>query len=390
MSATSAGTINSRYNRFSAFRRMLDKDDDDMDEIISPSENMRKKEHVPPIKLLDKTSDHVHSLMKSLNISEYSIKKISIGIKILCETLVAYNCVVSHLKENKCQFFTHDMKSVKAFKVVLFGLDDLDVELLKSKFIELGLKCIDIRKITKIYEQYSETLYLISLENGSVKLNDLKKHYRSVLHTQVRWSFQRKLKGKPTQCHNCQMFGHGERNCHIKTYCGICAGSHKTADCNKKDAFKCVNCNGSHKASDASCSVRSKYLEFRSNLASRKNQSHQLTKKAFFSTKAPVTAPANNMPKQLNLSSMTDFPALSHQNKQQVDAVSCVQLPSTWQSATHQPRGSFSNNNNLFTMDELNVLVMEMISKLATCKSKADQFQVVAQLATKFLYSNDK
>ena len=67
-------------------------------------------------------------------------------------------------------------------------------------------------------------------------------------------------------------------------------------------------------------------------------------------------------------------------------------------TTTMQPptTSNVANNNNnvgvgnstLFSMEELNSLCMEMITSLSVCKTKLDQFNAIARLATKFLYSN--
>ena len=93
----------------------------------------------------------------------------------MCESIENYNSVLAKLNEENCQFFSHDLISARHFKVVLYGLDDVEVNSLKAELIKLGLKCIDIKKISKKYDHYIDTIYLISLENGSIKLNDLKK-----------------------------------------------------------------------------------------------------------------------------------------------------------------------------------------------------------------------
>ena len=40
-----------------------------------------------------------------------------------------------------------------------------------------------------------------------------------------------------------------------------------------------------------------------------------------------------------------------------------------------------SQNNNLFSFEELKNLTVELISNLSKCKSRADQFEVITSLA---------
>lgn len=398
MSGNSSQTKDSRFNYWSPLQCQPDDenvDNESMDEIVSP---LSKKVYVPPIKLLQKSSDYVQQLMQSLKVTDYFIKNISIGIKIVCESIESYKCVLEKLKTNNCQFFSHDLQSVKAFKVVLYGMNDIDVNVLKNELIRLGLKCIDIKKIIKKYElnkaKYTDYIYLISLESGSIPLRDLRKNYRSIFHTQISWSFQRKLKGKVTQCHNCQMFGHGERNCRVKTYCAICAGPHTTSECDNTSVFKCANCNESHKATDITCISRSKYLEMKAN-AKRKRVPN--SRAAFSNPTSVLTAE-----KQISFASMTDFPSLPQRRQaltatQSNTAYAIPQPSNVWANHT-QTSSNVANtnemhaasNSTLFSFEELNSLAMEMITKLSVCKTKVEQFEVITHLATKFLSSNCK
>ncbi|XP_055923397.1 uncharacterized protein LOC129953890 [Eupeodes corollae] len=372
---------------------------DDMDDNQSTSIQSIPKIKVPPIKLLQKSCDYVHQMMKSIKVTDYCIKIISIGIKIMCESIDSYKMVIEKLKFENCQYFSHDLKSEKAFKVILYGLSSVDTAELKSELIRIGLKCVNIKSVTKNYEHYSETFYVCFLESGSIKMSDLKKNFRSVFHTQINWNYQRNHKNKITQCRNCQMFGHGENNYHVKTYCSICAGSHKTEECVNKDKFKCANCNESHKSTDLICQSRNKYLEIRAKIASKTRRS----------LKTKLTNPNVSVPFYL---SINDFPSLpTRPSSKHIENNNNNRVSNSWVHTQHSPSSSsfpaaaapsnihqhisaptinanITNSGELFSMEELNSLVMEMITKLSTCKTKNDQFYAIAQLATKFLYQN--
>ncbi|GJQ86840.1 hypothetical protein Trydic_g19300, partial [Trypoxylus dichotomus] len=62
-------------------------------------------------------------------------------------------------------------------------------------------------------------------------------------------------KDQVTQCHRCQLYGHGQRNCHAAAVCVKCAGPHQTAECTKpRDVpAKCALCSGPHTASYKGC-----------------------------------------------------------------------------------------------------------------------------------------
>ena len=64
---------------------------------------------------------------------------------------------------------------------------------------------------------------------------------------------------KPTQCFNCQKFGHFSSNCdHKSPTCVKCGGKHKVIDC-KSDLIKCSNCNGRHTSNYGGCKIFQKH-----------------------------------------------------------------------------------------------------------------------------------
>ena len=66
-----------------------------------------------------------------------------------------------------------------------------------------------------------------------------------------------KYNEKPCQCFNCQMFGHGIKNCKRSYTCPNCAEDHKGTEirCNKQE--KCINCDNSHNSNDKKCEAQS-------------------------------------------------------------------------------------------------------------------------------------
>lgn len=155
----SSSKKDSRSNYWSPLQCLPDSESESMDVIVSP--NSSPKVIVPPIKVLQKQCDYVHDLMKTISVSDYAIKRMSISIKIICDSMESYNSVLVKLKQENCQFFTHDLKCEKAFKAVLYGLGPLDTNSLKSELIKFGLKCKETKMINKKYEHYSDTIYIV-------------------------------------------------------------------------------------------------------------------------------------------------------------------------------------------------------------------------------------
>nr|XP_042910823.1 uncharacterized protein LOC122271985 [Parasteatoda tepidariorum] len=62
----------------------------------------------------------------------------------------------------------------------------------------------------------------------------------------------------PTQCFNCQNFGHTQRNCCSPPRCVKCAAGHRSYLCQKDINIppKCCNCGEAHTANYTGCSIR--------------------------------------------------------------------------------------------------------------------------------------
>lgn len=329
-------------------------DHDDDDEIVI--DNVAK-EKVPPLTILKCKAEQVHEMMRILKITDYSIRKMSIGLKVFCTVKNDYDKVCNALKQNfDLEFFTYATKNEKPFKVVLLGLEKCDPNLVKKELIAKGLKCTDVKIVTKNMINRNEiVIFIVYLERKSITLKELRQNHSSINYIKVRWEYQKPNRSKITQCYNCQMFGHGSNKCNVKTYCAICAGSHKTTEC-KSDIIKCANCKGSHKAMSSECPNRATYLEFKQRSQPRK-----------------ITRPIHKSTHNRNEEYTTHFPNTLNQN--------ITTNVNPW--ANISPLNQ--NNENLFSIEELKSLTVELIKNLSNCKSRIDQFEVITSLAFKFL-----
>lgn len=112
---------------------ITDKNDDDCEQIIT-----KNKVYIPPLTVLKCTVEQLHNICKKINCTKYSIKKISIGIKLYCLDLKDYEAACALLKD-KFEFFSYADKNVKPYKALLFGLDEMNPVSLKCDLTDLGL-----------------------------------------------------------------------------------------------------------------------------------------------------------------------------------------------------------------------------------------------------------
>ncbi|KAH7977522.1 hypothetical protein HPB49_002166 [Dermacentor silvarum] len=59
--------------------------------------------------------------------------------------------------------------------------------------------------------------------------------------------------GAPTQCYNCQRYGHTSEFCQHSRRCKNCAGPHSHKECSSPTNLLCANCKGHHAATYSGC-----------------------------------------------------------------------------------------------------------------------------------------
>lgn len=115
-------------------------------------------------------------------------------------------------------------------------------------------------------------LYLVKFVKGAVNFAVLNKQHKIINQLVVTWErFINKHK-KPTQCRNCQRWGHAASNCGHLNRCVKCLETHVRGECARKDRAvgepHCVNCGKEgHPSNSPTCEVYIKHVKF---LQSRK------------------------------------------------------------------------------------------------------------------------
>lgn len=327
----------------------LNDDEKTDDDVMVDSTPKSFKKHIPPITIIKSNIDLIHGLCKSNNVTNYSIRKISIGHKLYCELEYDYGTIMKYLKENKVEYFSYTAKNNRPYKVVLSGLDKIEVSKLKSLLIKNKLEVLDIKPVFK-KTQYNRDviLYIVYFKKGSITLKDLREKHQNIEYIKVKWNYQSKQRNKITQCYNCQMYGHGSIHCNVKTFCAKCAGSHSTSSCTSS-VTKCANCNGDHSSTNPDCPSRSTYIQLKNRYTKPKHQ------------QATFSFNQQNSSTSANLGSWSNV------------LRSNISKPTT------------SSKEDLFSIEQLQSLTLELINGLKNCKTKADQFNVITSIALKFL-----
>ena len=128
---------------------------------------------------------------------------------------------------------------------------------------------------------------------------------------------------KPTQCFNCQKFGHFASACEKKTsICVKCGGKHKLMDC-KSSEIKCANCNGNHTSSYGGCKEFQKHQKEKSEIIKKKVENSNIRKQ--YSQVVSSTSSQNELStlcesiKQINLSIINLSETIKQNVKQQLN-----------------------------------------------------------------------
>lgn len=342
-------------------------------------QQVEQKQKLPPIYVKQAAGtrnfrSEMNDLIKAGKILA-NIRLCSDGFKVIVASRQQYDLVREYLDCNKAEYFTHDVASSKPYKVVLRGLYDMLVEELQSELQFLKLNVLAVHKMSRRNKeiQYRDQLYLLHLEKGSTTLQELKA-IRAVFNVIVSWERYRPVHRDVTQCSNCQGFGHGGRNCRMKTRCAKCGESHLTSECMEEANVKCINCNGEHSSTDRKCPKRAEFVKIR-HQATTTNQPNR--------RRTPPTVVAQNMstpqPRQVaahRLASVPNLPPLPLDPRQR--AAASTPPP----GFSQEPRASQvppveDNSSELHSNEQLLEIFKKMSAALRGCKTKHDQMEVL-------------
>lgn len=301
----------------------------------------------------------------------------------------------------KLDCFTHSYDDNRKIKYCLYGLPLVDCTQLKTVLrTEHNLNTSDVKILKPKNQQFKSNdimkkrIYIIYfLKKDKIKLEQLRK-VREISDCYVRWEHFVNRGDLPTQCSRCQDFGHGTEHCNRKYRCVRCGKGHKSDDCDllpvpplpadeddgntdNQESFKpsipkekicCANCGENHTANYGGCSYRKSIMSWRKD---QKKNATKINSRPNFNIRSETQFPpppppglpvGNNAWKQTNKvhSNYPIQPSISNQH------------PTT-------------KDNDLFTWNECRLIMSELIERVRTCSSKAEQLNVIAEITFKYL-----
>ena len=325
------------------------------------TEKTEKKEKMPPFYVKGfppGLRQHFNELISKGLIA--TLRLCTDGYKIVVPSTPHYKAVEAYLKQTKAEYFTHDIAATKPFKVVLRGLPELELDELKTELVACGLEVEAVYKMIRHNKaiKYRDQLYLIHLTRGSTTLSTVKT-ITALFNIIVQWERYKPIHRDVTQCSNCLNYGHGTKNCHIKSRCMKCAGPHRTVDCLVEEAeqIKCLNCDKEHATNSRSCPKRAEFIKIRSEIANRQRPSNRKSVQPSVTPTPPAT------------SSTLPFPPPPTGGVPSRDPPGFLSYA---QAASMPPASS-----NLYSMEQLATLFLKLDQQTKACRTNQEQIAVM-------------
>lgn len=369
-SASSKNTINVRKSTTSIpVQNAFDSLNDDAEEceVIINANKPKPATKKSKIHFLNVTNANIDVIKRTcidlLGPNKFAVTTMKIGLKVEVFEADQLQLLKNRFLNDGIEFFTYHTPETKPKKIVLKGLQNKETNDVKSLLAGKEIFPEEIKQMQ--LNGRRSTIFVLYFKPLSVKLGELQK-IEYLDHVRVKWEhFQSRRLDILPQCRNCQMYGHSSINCSRKPRCLVCAMGHTTATCpdripraelqkRKPDdvdcsILKCANCNGPHTANFKGCPARQDYIKVQEKY-SRPTE----TKRGM----AKITAPTNY-----------SIPSMHSQTYSQV------------------VRG---DSADLFSPDQLNVIMMELISGYTNCKSKVDQVMVLNSVISKYCFGNSR
>lgn len=263
-----------------------------------------EKPLLPPIIVQGVKIQQMREYLKNMDvhITKNVVLKITAdSIKLLTSDSDAYAGLKQFCIDNKLSGYTFTPKQDRYIKICMYGLWDIPMDEITAELKDKGVCPDKIKTLTLKKKRYEgETIFLLYFKKSQqVKITDLRK-ITGLFNVVVRFQYYKNQNNGPTQCSNCQKFGHGTQNCLRPAACVRCAGAHSSTSCPllpiddnveiKKipdDKVKCALCGENHTANYRQCKIRLEYKE-------QKTIGVTLTKR-----NKPPEAPAHRVPRRI-------------------------------------------------------------------------------------------
>lgn len=226
----------------------------------------QNSEPKPPAFFLRDCVTKIESMLNEfLNITEkdsFVYKCVGDDIKINATTIKNYNILTHFCKTKNIPFFTYQIRSQKAFKVIFKNLHhSYPSDSLKEEIEAKGHK---VRRINSMWNKRLNSpfnMFMVELEpSGNNK--DIY-NIKAIDHCVVQVEAPHK-KRELVQCTRCQAYNHTKNFCNLQPRCVKCGEDHFTKECKVASSVApvCANCNDNHTANYKGCPVYQRKATF--------------------------------------------------------------------------------------------------------------------------------
>ena len=212
----------------------------------------------PPLKRIPKLIVKKNNKNEKLNIKYYITEMITKdtnihakGITVKGENEVIISCVDENsvniteelLNENLSEYCMIEKEQVLNPKIKVIGIDntfnmnltEIEQDLNERNFKNYGTKCQAVHMYNK-----NTNLNSVILEVPATIHKQIMEYTKSIFVGYQKCRVFDIINTKP--CVNCDGFGHNSNKCRNAITCLICAGEHKTVQCDSRNNLKFANC----------------------------------------------------------------------------------------------------------------------------------------------------
>lgn len=358
---------------------------------------------LPPIVIVGKSIAEVREILTKAGTKDVSMKQTRDGIKTFATTIDDFTKLKKLLLESKAQFFSHQLREEQTTKFVLHGLPKLSCDDIMAELTAKGVKPAQVREMNiKKRRDADHCVYMISfLKKDKISMIELQE-IKYIVSVHIRWEYYRNTRAGPTQCNNCLRYGHGTSNCNMPPQCVRCGESHEKHKCiyltqqttqmdtetgdtalkipNSK--VKCALCRGDHTGNYSKCPKRLEYIAQRPTM----NKRAVRERKSVAFQHAPQLDDFN-FP-HLPVSHATPWSSESTSRlppRKRRKPMGESEISRSDEDLVSEPSNERSQNDSpLFTSDELFAIFLSVTSQLSKARSKAEQVQIMMNIAIKY------
>ena len=202
---------------------------------------------------IDSVEAMITTFIKLTGKDAFTYRCVKDNVRINAANVASYKTLTKYCKVKSIPYYTHQLKSERAFKVIVKGLHhSYPVQSLTEEIQSIGHT---VRRINKLWNKRNNepfNLFMIELEPAANNkdIYNLKAIDHCIVSVEA--PHQRR---EDVQCHRCQDWGHSKNYCERPPKCVKCGEDHLSSECtqNRDIPPKCVHCKQQHTANYKGC-----------------------------------------------------------------------------------------------------------------------------------------